>query len=45
MEEAAGKPIRRTAPLTGAAFLCADIVQIKDESEPVPDGEQVRIIL
>ncbi len=31
--------------LTGAAFLCVDIVQINNKPEPVPDGEQVRIML
>ena len=38
---------RKAAPVipTGAAFLCADIVQIDNKPEPVPDGEQVRIIL
>lgn len=30
---------------TGAAFLCGDTVRINNKSEPVPDGEKIRIML
>ena len=47
MEAPAREYITRNGPVipTGAAFLCADIVQIDNKPEPVPDGKQVRIML
>ena len=33
------------ATWTGAVCLCSDTIQINNKSEPIPDGEQVRIML
>jgi len=41
MEAEPGAYITGTAPIKTmeAVFLCADIVQINNKSEPVPDGD------
>ena len=42
LNDAQGKRPRHT---DRGRFLCADIIQVNNKPEPVPDGKQVRIML